>query len=173
MRRMITESDVEKLDSIKPSEMQKLAAMQDPKTAQPDQVLTADGTGKAVFKKASGGTTYGLLISDQITEEIYCDFHTITDDNPIPGFTDNFLYCDINSPGDSILDFQVLLIAAPDDSMKYLMSTLIAKGILITHPRSNLTRIFISTDNAFDLNISDGSSANVRYTYRTIKLQDF
>ena len=56
MRRMITESDVEKLDSIKPSEMQKLAAMQDPKEAQPNQVLTADGTGKAVYKPAAGGS---------------------------------------------------------------------------------------------------------------------
>ena len=59
MRRMITESDVEKLDSIKPSEMQKLAAMQDPKEARANQVLTADGTGKAVYKDASG-KTYNL-----------------------------------------------------------------------------------------------------------------
>lgn len=53
MRRMITETDVEKLDSIKPSEMQKLAAMQDPKEAKANQVLTADGTGKAAYKDAT------------------------------------------------------------------------------------------------------------------------
>lgn len=57
MRRMITESDVEKLDSIKPSEMQKLAAMQDPKTVRNGYVLTANGRGQAVYASpASGGT---------------------------------------------------------------------------------------------------------------------
>ena len=170
MRRMITESDVEKLDSIKPSEMQKLAAMQDPKEAKANQVLTADGTGKAVYKDA---TWFSLWIYDQQTEENYYDFHTITDDNPIPGLTDNYLYCDINIGGDSILDFQVLSIASPDQSQKYMMNTLIAKGILITHPTSTSTRVFISADIAYELGISDGSSVSVRYTYRTIALQNF
>ena len=56
MRRMITETDVEKLDSIQPSEIEKLGAMQDPKEAKANQVLTADGTGKAVYKAAAGGS---------------------------------------------------------------------------------------------------------------------
>ena len=66
MRRMITETDVEKLDSIKPSEIEKLGtitdadiasvkAMQSPIGATANQVLTADGAGKAVYKDASGG----------------------------------------------------------------------------------------------------------------------
>ena len=50
MRRMITETDVEKLDSIKPSEMKKLAAMQDPKDALPGLVLTADSDGTATYQ---------------------------------------------------------------------------------------------------------------------------
>ena len=166
MRRMITESDVEKLDSIKPSEMQKLAAMQDPKEAQPDQVLTADGTGKAVYKDL----IYVLLISDQQTQENYCDFHTITDDNPIPGLMDNFLYCDIYTDGNPILDLQVLSIASTDQSQTYILNNLITKGILITHPTSVSTRLFISVDIAYELGISDGSSTSVRYTYRTISL---
>ena len=81
MRRMITESDVEKLDSIKPSEMQKLAAMQDPKTAQPNQVLTADGTGKAVFKDASG-KTYNLVIGNMGIQDLQLSFYT--PENPLP-----------------------------------------------------------------------------------------
>ena len=170
MRRMITESDVEKLDSIKPSEMQKLAAMQDPKNASADQVLTADGTGKAVYKNANW---FSLWITDQQTAENYYDFHTITDDNPIPGLTDNYLYCDIDNSGEHTLDFQVLSIASPDQSQTYIMNTLIAKGILITHPTSNSTRVFISADIAYELNITDGSSVSVRYTYRTITLQNF
>ena len=58
MRRMITEKDVEKLDSIKPSEIEKLGAMQDPKTATAGQVLTAVGGGKAEFKAPSGGAKH-------------------------------------------------------------------------------------------------------------------
>lgn len=76
MRRMITETDVEKLDSIKPSEIEKLGkiteadiesvkAMQSPKNAKADQVLTADGTGKAVYKDASGGTKIGLYFTSK------------------------------------------------------------------------------------------------------------
>ena len=74
MRRMITETDVEKLDSIKPSEIQKLGkiteadiesvkAMQSPKDAKANQVLTADGAGKAVYKDASGGMKIGLAFT--------------------------------------------------------------------------------------------------------------
>ena len=76
MRRMITETDVEKLDSIQPSEIEKLGkitnadiesvqAMQSPKNATANQVLTADGTGKAVYKDASGGTKIGLVTSSE------------------------------------------------------------------------------------------------------------
>ena len=74
MRRMLTETEVEKLDSIKPSEIQKLGkitdadiesvqAMQSPKNAKANQVLTADGAGKAVYKDASGGTKIQLYFT--------------------------------------------------------------------------------------------------------------
>lgn len=79
MRRMITESDVEKLDSIQPSEIEKLGkitdadiesvqATQSPKSAKANQVLTADGAGKAVYKDASGGTKIRLVFT---TKEFY------------------------------------------------------------------------------------------------------
>lgn len=57
MRRMITEKDVEKLDSIKPSEIEKLGAMQDPKTVKNGYVLTANGKGQAVYAKAESSGT--------------------------------------------------------------------------------------------------------------------
>ena len=71
---MLTETEVEKLDSIKPSEIEKLGkiteadiesvqAMQSPKNAKANQVLTADGAGKAVYKDASGGTKIGLVFT--------------------------------------------------------------------------------------------------------------
>ena len=66
MRRMITETDVEKLDSIQPSEIQKLGqiteadiqsvkAMQSPKNATTNYVLTADGQGKATYQQSKSG----------------------------------------------------------------------------------------------------------------------
>ena len=65
---MITEKDVEKLDSIKPSEIEKLGkitdadiesvqAMQSPKDAKANAVLTADGHGNARYQPA-GGASY-------------------------------------------------------------------------------------------------------------------
>ena len=70
MRRMITEKDVEKLDSIKPSEIEKLGkitdadiesvkAMQSPKNANANAVLTADGHGNATYKPAGGASYRG------------------------------------------------------------------------------------------------------------------
>ena len=73
MRRMSTETDVEKLDSIQPSEIQKLGkitdadiesvqAMQSPKDATANYVLTADGNGKAKYKQSQSGSkiSYGF-----------------------------------------------------------------------------------------------------------------
>ena len=66
MRRMLTETEVEKLDSIKPSEIEKLGkitnadiesvkATQSPIGATADYVLTADGKGKATYKQSQSG----------------------------------------------------------------------------------------------------------------------
>ena len=66
MRRMLTETEVEKLDSIKPSEIEKLGkitdadiesvkAMQSPVGATANYVLTADGKGKAKYKQSQSG----------------------------------------------------------------------------------------------------------------------
>lgn len=60
MRRMIAEKDAEKLDSIKPSEIEKLGAMQDPKGATAGYVLTAVSGGKAEYKAPSGGDQYAI-----------------------------------------------------------------------------------------------------------------
>ena len=67
---MITEKDVEKLDSIKPSEIEKLGAMQDPKEATAGKVLTADGQGKAVYKAQAGGISILTDIKRYSNEKI-------------------------------------------------------------------------------------------------------
>lgn len=55
MRRMITEKDVEKLDSIKPSDIESVQAMQSPIGATANYVLTADGKGKSTYKQSQSG----------------------------------------------------------------------------------------------------------------------
>ena len=66
MRRMLTETEVEKLDSIKPSEIEKLGkitdadiesvkATQSPIGATAKYVLTADGKGKATYQQSQSG----------------------------------------------------------------------------------------------------------------------
>ena len=83
MRRMITEKDVEKLDSIKPSEIQKLGGMQDPKEATIGTVLTADGDGKAKYKAITAGTklwdytkTFSGTIKQDTTLGAYVRIHS-------------------------------------------------------------------------------------------------
>ena len=51
MRRMITETDVEKLGKITNADIESVKAMQSPKDAIENYVLTADGQGKAVYRK--------------------------------------------------------------------------------------------------------------------------
>lgn len=56
MRRMLTEKDVDKIDSIDPADIETLKATGSPKGATSGYVLTADGNGKATYKYKSSGT---------------------------------------------------------------------------------------------------------------------
>ena len=158
MRRMITETDVEKLD-----------AMQDPKEARENFVLTADGKGKAVYKTISDRTN--LYISEQKNAEEWVSFYSVYDDiSPMPGYTNGWFYADTPSIPENI-DFQVLYIKE-DSTGTDLINTLITKGIITIH-YNGFVRIFISPEIASELNIFEGSSAFVRYTYREIALWAF
>lgn len=65
MRRMLTEKDVDKIDSIDPADIETLKATGSPKGATSGYVLTADGNGKATYKYKSSGTVidYNLMQS--------------------------------------------------------------------------------------------------------------
>ena len=60
MRRMLTETEVEKLDSIQPSEIEKLSRIQDSKDSNTGNVLTVVSGGKAEYRKPA---TAGSRIS--------------------------------------------------------------------------------------------------------------
>lgn len=71
MRRMLTEKDVDKIDSIDPADIETLKATGSPKGAKSGYVLTADGNGKATYKYKSGGTTIQSNMAKQISKTGY------------------------------------------------------------------------------------------------------
>ena len=69
MRRMLTEKDVDKIDSIDPADIETLKATASPKDANSGYVLTADGKGKATYKavpesKTKFHTQFGIMSSE-------------------------------------------------------------------------------------------------------------
>lgn len=71
MRRMLTEKDVDKIDSIDPADIETLKATGSPKNASSGYVLTADGKGKATYKKISGGTTIKADYLESVSQTGY------------------------------------------------------------------------------------------------------
>ena len=57
MRRMLTEKDVDKIDSIDPADIETLKATGSPKNASSGYVLTADGNGKATYQRVPKNKT--------------------------------------------------------------------------------------------------------------------
>ena len=71
MRRMLTEKDVDKIDSIDPADIETLKATGSPKDATSGYVLTADGKGKATYKYKSGETTIHSNYLESISQKGY------------------------------------------------------------------------------------------------------
>ena len=71
MRRMLTEKDIEKIESIDPADIETLKATASPKGASSGYVLTADGKGKATYQKISGGTTIKSDFGESISKTGY------------------------------------------------------------------------------------------------------
>lgn len=63
MRRMLTEKDIEKVDSIDPADIEMLKATGSPKDAKSGYVLTADGKGKATYQYKSSGAIFDTSVN--------------------------------------------------------------------------------------------------------------
>ena len=163
MRRMLTETEVEKLDSIKPSEMQKLAVMQDPKEAKANQVLTADGTGKAVYKDASAGKIYRYNIHNRFWITGFSGYANFYQGNPLlQGQTTDFalqasIACDISNINQVFIEAFVL-----DDGTVHAGNLSSNNGILAI-PDNNAITIYLSDALASEWNITSGSTVTVYY----------
>ena len=163
MRRMLTETEVEKLDSIKPSEIEKLGAMQDPKEAKANQVLTADGTGKAVYKDASVGKTYRYSIQNRYWPNGFTGYANFYQGNPwLNGPATDFslqstITCDIYNINQVFIEAFVL-----DDGTVHSGNLSSNNGILAI-PDNNTITIYLSDALASEWNITSGSTVTVYY----------
>lgn len=172
MRRMLTETEVEKLDSIKPSEIEKPGAMQDPKTAKANQVLTADGKGKAVYKDASVGKTYRYNIHNRYWMTGFSGYANFYQGNPLlQGPATDFalqstITCDISNINQVFIEAVVL-----DDGTVH-SGNLSSNNGIIAIPDNNAITIYLSDALASEWNITTGSTVTVYYHVTYTELEE-
>lgn len=163
MRRMITETDVEKLDSINPSEMQKLAAMQDPKDALPGLVLTANSEGTATYQMPSTYVPYAYFWPNSF--QTYINFF---DNGPL----------DQNNPNDFILSATITpemsaincyITRLEKDGQLVEASYPLVDGVVIAINSNSEIKIYISNELATKLNIQPGDNFSCTYMITTLQ----
>lgn len=164
MRRMLTETEVEKLDSIKPSEIEKLGAMQDPKEATAGQVLTADGTGKAVYKDASVGKTYQYNIHNRYWMTGLSGYTQFYQGNPLlqGQVTDFALQASIVADGISNINQVFIEAFVLEDGTAHSGNLSSNNGILAI-PDNDTINIYLSDALASEWNITSASFVMVYY----------
>ena len=163
MRRMITESDVEKLDSIKPSEMQKLAAMQNPKDALPGLVLTANSEGTATYQMPPTNVPNAYFCQNSF--QAYINFFQ---NQPL----------DQNNPNDFILSASITpemsaincyITRLEKDGQLVEASYPLVNGVVIAINSNSEIRIYISNELATKLNIQPGDTYLCTYMITTLQ----
>ena len=155
MRRMITETDVEKLDSIQPSEIEKLSRIQDPQDSNTGNVLTVVSGGKAEYRKPA---TAGSRISANTKS-----FQDIT----IKTSTEYGTYLEIQVPCSNLIATYFRW------GLKMDANTYIDLGMVSIEPYSNplggwdYARIYISPEaiTKYSITAENKFSGNIRYVY--------
>ena len=163
MRRMITESDVEKLDSIKPSEMKKLAAMQDPKDALPGLVLTADSDGTAKYQMPSP-----YVPSVNFWPNSFQTYINFFENGPLDQNNPNdFIFSASITPEMSAINCYITRLEK--DGQLVEASYPLVNGVVIAINNSSEIRIYISNELATKLNIQAGDSYFCTYMITTLQ----
>ena len=161
----LTDNDVNKIQSITNADIQSVKAMESPKNATADYVLTADGTGKATYKPAKGGggggKTYSLSIVPSVLENQYLNFYT--PDTPLPESVFGYnqlaaVYSSTVSDGSLMYSIEILYMQGPNGTeIKGNLSA--DKSIMIKYDGIN-AYVYILSDSelATNLGITSGSS---------------
>ena len=148
MRRMLTEKDVDKIDSIDRADIKTLTATGSPKDARSGYVLTADGKGKATYKSKPSGT----LVQWQNGQEFSLNgFKTDADGNK---------YIEIkNTHGDTAIilgPYMKIKLTANDVAIlpvEYTLMTFkepLASGVRIYFPDTTITKYNLTAETRFD-----------------------
>ena len=143
MRRMLTEADVEKLDS-----------MQDPKEANIGYVLTCNGKGEAVYRPATGGREYSLTVGSMGVQDLNLNFYTPDPPLPESEFGYNQLAAIIwqNNP----IDLKILTMTGNNGTTIH--GNLSANdGIIIQYENDRII-VYVSEEIQQQLNINSGDS---------------
>ena len=163
MRRMITESDVEKLDSIKPSEMQKLAAMQDPKDALPGFILTANREGTATYQMPPTHVPTASFWPNSFQTYIYFfDNQPLDQNNP-----SDFIWSASITPEMSAINCYITRLEK--DGQVVEASYPLVNGVVIAINNNSEIRIYMSNELATKLNIQSGDSYLCTYMITTLQ----
>ena len=153
MRRMLKETDLEKLDS-----------MQAPKDATANYVLTADGQGKATYQKAAG-RQYNIGVGSWGIEDLTLSFYT--PDTPLPEneFGSNQLMATIwrSNP------VSASLLTMTGSNGTTIHGNLSANDGIIIKYEADRVQVYVSEEIQQQLNISGGSDiqckAIISYVY--------
>lgn len=153
MRRMLTETEVEKLDSIKPSEIEKLSRIQDSKDSNTGNVLTVVSGGKAEYRKpASGGTQIHhstTWVNGDIKQSPTYGYYVEKQDSFNPEIISCNFYNQQIKSGDTVIPYSDVILMA----ISYSMYT----SILILIPETTMTK--------YNLTAGSPITSNVGYYY--------
>ena len=153
MRRMLTETEVEKLDSIKPSEIEKLSRIQDSKDSNIGNVLTVVSGGKAEYRKpASGGTTIShttTSVNGDIKQSPTYGYYVEKQDIFNPEIISCHFYNFQIKSGDTIIPYSEVILMA----IAYSSYT----SILILIPETTMAK--------YNLTVGSPITSNVGYYY--------
>ena len=145
MRRMLTEKDVDKIDSIDPADIETLKATGSPKGASSGYVLTADGNGKATYQYKQTGTRIYDIYQQDFSQK---GFATDSDGNK---------YLTIKATGDNTT------IAFGE----YLNGSIKANGVAIPTAESILMPYATATFSGFRIYFSDETITKYNLTAET------
>ena len=150
---MITEKDVEKLDSIKPSEIEKLSRIQDSKDSNTGNVLTVVSGGKAEYRKPdSGGTkilTNTTSVNGNIKQSPKYGYYVEKQDVYTPEIISCHFYNSQLKSGDTVIPYSDVILMA----IAYSSYT----SIIILIPETTMTK--------HNLAVGSPITSNVGYYY--------
>lgn len=174
----LTDNDVNKIQSITNADIQSVKAMESPKNATADYVLTADGTGKATYKPAKGGGGGGKSYIFNMSGEYYNTSVTFSQNNgsfpeiPDTWYYGEFFYGNLSGAHESVISVQIINMIENNSGNSIENGQISSMGIIIEYYDSSNIRIFVSVDVMDRLNLLGGGEVVVNAYIQKLALQE-